>query len=414
MATTLDKITVKGTDIPLLLEEDHKLPIVSLQIIFLGSGSGSDGAVYGLSSLTADLLEEGTKKLGSVAFNTKLEEKAISLEFNAGKEWFSVSLNSLKEHFDDGVTLTRSLLDDPNLTAGTLTKIKNIALGDLSRLESNFDYTARTGLHELLFDGTPLAHPARGNAATVQKITLRQISDFLKSSLVQERAVVLVGGDITLKEAKAHAAKIIAVLPKGEAVEQLTFDASKSAETKLIKRETQQAYIHFGAPFNMPYDSNDSYKATVASFILGGGGFGSRLMEEVRVKRGLAYGAHSQIHLSHSSSYLSGELQTKLSSQDEAKEIVQTVVRDFVRHGATQQELSDARDFILGSEPLKNETMNQRLGRAFDDYYRKQAQGWRKEQLQAIKSLSLADLNAFLAQHAEINDISFFIITNDD
>ncbi len=90
--------------------------------------------------------------------------------------------------------------------------------------------------------------------------------------------------------------------------------------------------------------------AKVASFILGGSGFGSRLMEEIRVKRGLAYSAYGQVSMNKSHSYFTGYLQTKLESADEAKELVSSLVNEFVRNGVTKDELEAAKNFLLGSE----------------------------------------------------------------
>jgi len=178
-----------------------------------------------------------------------------------------------------------------------------------------------------------------------------------------------------------------------------------------VQKQTQQAYIYFGSPYNVRYDDPEAYKARVATFILGTGGFGSRLMEEIRVKKGLAYSAYARVHINKSTTYLSGYLQTKLESQDEALKTVRKVLSDFVQNGAKLEELIQTKKFLLGSEPLRNETMSQRLHRAFMDYYKGFTLGHSKEELEKIEALSLEELNAFIKNHKEILSLSVSIVT---
>ncbi|MDR2639490.1 MAG: insulinase family protein [Helicobacteraceae bacterium] len=400
-------------DTPLLCEPDRKLPIVSLQIVFLGSGSIGEGKNAGVAYLTSALLDQGTKKLGSVAFARALEEKAISLNFQARKESFSIHLSSLKEQFGEGVDQLTALIKDPNLSADALKKIKIAAQGEFGALENDFDYVAERGLNEILFENSPLMRPAMGDWQSVQKIGLKDIENHIKTALVKERVVLLFGGDLSAEEAKRWGEKILNALPSGKKAELGFYAASDKAKTVSVKRETKQAYIYFGAPFNLRFDDDEGYKATAASFILGASGFGSRLMEEIRVKRGLAYGAYAFTSLSLTNARFGGHLQTKLESQEEAIAIVKEAIADFVKNGATQKELDEARQFILGSEPLRNETMNQRLNRAYGDFYRGKPIGWQQEQLKKIETLKLAELNAFIAAHPEILRLSFFIVTNE-
>ena len=161
----------------------------------------------------------------------------------------------------------------------------------------------------------------------------------------------------------------------------------------------------------MKVDDAEYFKARVATFILGTGGFGSRLMEEIRVKRGLAYSAYARVHMSKSSSYMTGYLQTKLDSMDEAKKTVSEVIQDFVKNGVTKEELEQTKKFLLGSEPLRVETMSQRLNRTFMDYYKGFESGHSSHELEKIKNLKLKDLNKFIKSHKEILNITYAIVT---
>jgi predicted Zn-dependent peptidase len=134
-------------------------------------------------------------------------------------------------------------------------------------------------------------------------------------------------------------------------------------------------------------------------------------MEEVRVKRGLAYSAYARTSLNRSHSAFSGHLQTKLETQEEAIKLVKEVISEFVKKGATAEELEQAKKFIIGSEPLRNETLSQRLNRTFMEYYKGFDIGHSTKELELIEKLTLKDLNDFVASHDEINKLSFSIVT---
>ncbi len=412
MAATIEHINVEGREIPVIFEQDTRLPMVTMQFTFTNSGNIADGKSAGLAKLSARLLNEGTKTLGSSAFAESLESRAISISAVTGTETFVLESASLKEEFDTTLLKLSELLSDPNYTPSTMKKIKTMTLGRLSQKENDFDYVASNELKAILFEGTPLAQPSAGTPQSISSITLRDVKGFVAKHLTRSNLIVVIGGDVTLDEVKDKIAKVIALLPEGDVAPVAHYDVRKSPKTNVLTRTTQQAYIYFGSPYHMAVDDKEYYKARVATFILGTGGFGSRLMEEIRVKRGLAYSAYARVHVSKSSSYLSGYLQTKTESMDEAKQTVEKVIAKFVKKGVTKEELEQTKRFLLGSEPLRVETMSQRLNRTFLEYYKGFKLGHSQKELQKIEKLKLKDLNEFIKKHSEINDLSFAIVTD--
>ncbi len=411
MAAQIDSIKVEGIDVPLIFEKDTRLPLVNTQIIFTNSGSITDTKIAGLAKFSAKILNNGTKKLGSNGFATALESRAIHLSAHTGTETFVIETGSLKEEYTDSMKYLKDLLKDPNYTDENLKQVKTMTIGSLSKKENDYDYVASNELKKLLFAGTPLANPSAGTIKSVESIQLKNVEDFVKKHLVIARAIVVVGGDVDLQSVKKEVKKVLKLLPKGEKKPLAHYEASSTPKESILKRDTKQAYIYFGSPYNMAVNDPDYYKARVATFILGTGGFGSRLMEEIRVKRGLAYSAYARVHVSKSSSYLTGYLQTKIESMDEAKKTVSAVIEKFVKEGVTQEELEQTKKFLLGSEPLRVETMSQRLNRTFMDYYKGFSLDHSAKELQKIKALQLKDLNAFIGQHKEILEQSFAIVT---
>lgn len=414
MSAVLETIEVNSKEKYIIFEEDKNLPIVTMQIVFEQSGAIEDGNLSGLAKLSSKLLREGSKSDGSTLFAQKLESKAISLSASAGFETFVIEISSLKSEFNEGVKLLKKLLKEPNLTESTFEKVKTMAIGSLMQKESNYDYIASRELKSSLFRDTPLQSPISGTIESLKRIELKDIEEFIESHLTLNRAIVVVGGDLNISEAKSYSKDILSNLELGDEVSKIqSFSAKDTKEfKKVVKEDTKQAYIYFGAPLNIRVSDEDRFKAKVSSFILGSSGFGSRLMEEIRVKRGLAYSAYSRFTINKSHSYFSGYLQTKLESQDEAIEVVKSLIKDFIENGVTQKELESAKKFILGSEPLRNETLSQRLSRTFLEFYRDIGVGYHLQELEKIEALELDDLNQFIKSHSEILSLTISVVTN--
>ncbi len=412
MSAVIKKINISGVQVPVVYEQDNSLPVVSLELIFRNSGSLEDGNFSGLARFSSKMFNEGTKALGSTKFSEILDDNAISLSASNGNETFVFNLNALKEKFPLAIKELKELLKDPNLSEESLKKVKTMTLGELLSKENDFDYIASLNLKEILFDGTPLGHNSLGNKESIKSLKLENIESFIKKHIVLNRAMIVIGGDIEETEAIKYIEKLLFELPKGECQKVGFYNANDKEKIRIIKKETKQAYVYFGAPFYLKVNDKDAYKAKVAAFILGSSGFGSRLMEEIRVKKGLAYSVYSKINLNKSYNDFSGYLQTKVQTKDEAITCVKEIIENFIKQGATKEELSSAKKFLEGSEPLRVETLSQRLNRAFFEYYRGLKIGYSKDELKLIKQLSLKDLNDFISKHSEILKLSFSIVTD--
>ena len=410
MGATIKHIDVKGIQVPIIFEEQKSLPILNLQLVFQNSGYIQDKDKSGLVSLSSKLLNEGTKELGATAFAQELEENAISLTTSNGFETFVIELSNLKEQSNKGLSLLTDLLKSPNFSQDTLDKLKTIQNGSLKRKENDFDYVAQNQLKSVLFAGTALENPSSGTIETTSKIQLKDIENFITNTISLSNLIIVAGGDFEEEEFEKFIKPFLETLKVGQKNEfqKINF-ISKNDEKTLIK-DTEQAYIYFGSSFNADSKDEENYKAKVASFILAGSGFGSRLMEEIRVKRGLAYSAYGSISINKSHTYFNGYLQTKNESANEAKDLVKQLVAQFVKDGVTQEELTAAKNFLTGSEPLRSETLSQRLNSAFTLYYRGLEQDYSKKELEKIQNLKLEDLNSYIKSHNEINNLTFSIV----
>ncbi len=410
MATSVKEITINDTKVPIVFEEGRYIPIVSIQLVFKNAGHLSN-TIDGLADMSAKLLNEGTEKEGSIGFATKLDAHAVDVSAQAGRESFIIEISALKSEIAYAVERVIELLNNPNYTQEALEQIKHQKIGWITQKKSDFDYIAATTLRATLFKATALAKPYDGTLESIKKIRLEDIQKFISSHLGYNNVIGVVGGDIEFEKAEQYLKEILALFPKVQIQETQKINASDKKELVMTNEATQQAYIYFGSPFNFSYKEEKQYLAKIAEYLLGGAGFGSRLMEEIRVKRGLTYGVYAALRRTKSVSYLSGYLQTKLSTQDEAKNLVQEVVDTFVKVGITQKELDDTKKFLLGSEPLRTETLSQRLGHAYNDYYYGRTLNFATEQLKKLEAVTLDEVNAFIKSHTELSNITFSIVT---
>lgn len=410
MSATIKHINIKGTEVPIIFEEQKDLPILNLQLVFQNSGYIQDKDKSGLVNLSSSILNEGTKELGSSNFAQILDENAITIHSSNGFETFVIEVSSLKEQSKKAVSLLNDLLKSPNFTQSSLDKIKTIQTGYLKRKENDFDFIAQNQLKAVLFKDTALENPSSGTIESISKIELKDIENFLSKTISLNNLIIVAGGNFTQKEIETLIRPILENLKTGEKSEVKKIDFKSQKSEKTLQRDTEQAYIYFGSSFNIDSKDEENYKAKVASFILGGSGFGSRLMEEIRVKRGLAYSAYGNISINKTHTYFSGYLQTKNETAKEAQELVSKLVDEFVENGVTQEELTAAKNFLLGSEPLRNETLAQRLNKAFTLYYRGLDQDYSKKELEKIQNLKLEDLNNYIKSHKEINNLIFSIV----
>jgi len=412
MSANIKHIDYKGIQIPVIFEKQNSLPTYNLQLVFQNSGFVQDHDKSGLASLSSKLLNEGTRELGSIEFANKLESDAISLHTSNGFETFVIELSSLMDVKDKALDLMIQLLNSPNYSKTTLKKLKTLQTGSLQRKENDFDYIAKVGLKKLLFKGTALENPSSGTIKSIESISIEDIEKFISKNLILENLIIVAGGDTNYKDLEKDILKVLKKFKSGKKKDLSLIETSKKSKITTQNKKTEQAYIYFGSPFDINPKDENVYIAKVASFILGGSGFGSRLMEEIRVKRGLAYSAYGYISINNTYSNFNGYLQTKLESTDEAKDLVSKIVSDFVKSGVTQKELDSAKNFLMGSEPLRTETLGQRLNRSFMLHYKGLEQSYPEMELELIENLSLEKLNTYIKSHDEINQLSFSIVRN--
>ena len=241
MSATIKHININNVDIPVIFEEQKSLPILNLQLIFKNSGYIKDNQNLGLASLSARVLNEGTKKLGSVKFSEILDDNAITIHSAVGFETLTIELSSLKEKSNLAIKSLNELLQSPNLSENSLEKVKTLAIGSLKRKENDFDDVASKGLNALLYSGTALANPASGTIESISKIELKNIEQFLKNSLTLNNLTIVAGGDISFIELENALKPLLKELKVGEKEDIQKIEFVSKKEEKEVSKQTEQA-----------------------------------------------------------------------------------------------------------------------------------------------------------------------------
>ncbi|EAH5176884.1 insulinase family protein [Campylobacter lari] len=402
-------LSVNGVKIDIIYEYENELPIVFFKMIFKNSGKIAEKNHAGVASMLARMLNEGS---GDNFFKV-LEQKAVELYAKASFEHFQINIKCLKEHFNFAVEKLEELLLNVRFDEKILQRLKTLALGELASLNTDYDYQAKRLLNKNVFIDEIFASGLDGTKESIEKISLKELHDFMSENLVLDNALFVFGGDIKEDEVKVKTEKICQILKRNIPNQNKSYKLIDENIEVSEQKSTEQAYIYFCSPFNIQINDEKMYLAKLALFILGQGGFGSRLMEEVRVKRGLAYSVYAMLDVNLNYSRVFGYLQTKNESSNEAKALVKEVFKNFVQNGVNDKEFQLAKQFLVGSMPLRYESLAKRLDIMLNEYLHGLKLGNLKEEMQKIKNTNLDELNDFIKAHSEITKVSFASIENE-
>ena len=403
-------LKINDLDIPFIFEENNDLPIIVLKLVFRNSGRISDGEFAGLSRIFARILNEGVDD----NFFKNLDFKAINLDSSSNFETFEINISCLKENFKFALESLINLLLNPRFDEKILNKVKISAISELASKNNDFDYLAKVLLNKISFKNKDFYLPNDGNKDTIEKISLKKLDDFYKKNIALNNLVISLGGDIKEQNAKELLSTYFSKLHKGIKVDNKFYKIEENQEDVLIKKDSQQAYIYFSSFFDTDFKDKNFHLAKIALFVLGQGGFGSRLMEEIRVKRGLAYSAYAMLDINLSYKRVFGYLQTKNESSNEAIKLVKDIFNDFVKNGVSENELKQAKNFLIGSLPLRYESLNKRLAISFDEFYYGLEKNAFKKSLLDIEKTNLEQLNEYIKKHSEIIKLNFASVKNEN
>lgn len=335
--------------------ENHDLPMLDVAVDF-PAGSGFDSAEKsGLAGLTHALLELGAEGMSEDDIARKLADIGAQLGGNFDADRANVAVRTLSSRVerDEALAVMARVLQRPLFPDAVLAREKTRLIAALKEAETKPEAIAAKAFSKAVFGPHPYGLPASGEITTVEKLQRSDLDAFYASHYGAKSAVVALMGDISRDEAESIAQNLTAQLPPGGASSEIAQVVPQSSASKLrMPHPATQSHILVGAP-GVARNDPDYFPLYVGNYILGGGGFVSRLMQEVREKRGMAYSVYSYfIPMQQPGAFQIG-LQTRKDQADEALQIVNSTLRDFIERGVSEKELSAAKQNIINGFPLR-------------------------------------------------------------
>ena len=303
------------------LINEPSIPFMSLALRFGGGSVGDPEGKEGLANLVSGLLDEGAGDLDSQAFQTELEDLAIHLSFNAGRDSFSGDLKTLTEHRDRAFEMLRLAISEPRFDDGPVERIRSQIQASLRRRLDDPDRLASRNWFERAFSGHVYARPVDGTIESVAAIDADDLRSFVDGRLARDNLLIGVAGDITADELGPLLDHAFGGLPASAKPLATTPVTPAEHGIEVVRQNVPQSKVLFGQKGLMRKDP-DFYAAYVANHILGGGGFTSRLTKEIREARGLAYSVYSYLYPTEFAPIWLGGLGTSNASVGEALDLV--------------------------------------------------------------------------------------------
>ena len=336
--------------------ENHDLPMLDISVEF-PAGSAYDRAdKAGLGSMVVRMLNRGAYGMSEDEIARRVADIGAELAWRSDQDRGGLGLRTLSSDRErrQALDIFARVLRSPDFARDVLEREKVRLIGALKESDTQPGTIASLAFNRLVFREHPYALRASGEVATVEKFTRADLLEFYRRHYAAPYAVVALIGDVTRAQAEAIAEEVTRGLPRADGAEPPLAPVTELAAgaTSSIAHHATQAHIMIGAP-GMRRDDPDYFPLFVGNYVLGGGGFVSRINEEIRQKRGLAYSAYSYFSpLRQQGPFLIG-MQTQRDQAEAALKVAREVLRDFVANGPTEKELAAAKQNIIGGFPLR-------------------------------------------------------------
>ncbi len=402
LAAPAEAVTVKTvpapTGVEVWLSEEHAIPLIAVNISFPAGSAYDPANKPGLAALTASLIDEGAGDMNSQAFKQAMESKAVRISAQADRDYIVVTMTTLKENADEAFRLLALALQHPRFDAEAIERIRASMLADLKQQDEDPGDIAQKAWFRTYFGTHPYAHPTQGTVAGLGAVTAADIKSFATDHIVRDRAKVAVAGDISEVDLRKALQTLFLPLPPKVVPVIAPPQLAGTGSTRTVPSDQPAPVAVFGFVGPMRADP-DFIPAYVTNYILGGGGFSSRLMDAVRDKRGLTYGIATGLADYRVTSIIEGNVQSDKAKILTALEVTKQEMTNFAKTGATAQELTDAKTYLTGAFAL-NFDSNAKIARTLNAYQRSGlAADYVVKRNAMINAVTLAQVNAMAKKY---------------
>lgn len=343
--------------------ENHDLPILDVSVEFAAGSSMDSPDKSGRAGLVQHLLSLGAGGLSEDQVATALADVGAQLKNQFDRDRAGVSLRTLSSEKErtQALDIFARIIQHPEFPKSVVAREKTRIAASIKESSTKPDYIGDRELMKMLYGQHPYGLTETGEIETLNRLQREDLIAFYRTHYVAKNAIIAMIGDVTRQEAAAIAERLTEKLPAKEAETMIPAVSIPQAGIKRISHPAAQSHIQLAYP-GLRRNDPDYFPLLVGNHILGGGGFVSRLMEEVRQQRGLAYSVYSFFSpYQEQGPFLVG-LQTKKEQSEDAFALVQQVLKNFVENGPTEAELVAAKQNIIGGFPLRIDSNNKILG----------------------------------------------------
>lgn len=359
-ARLLPQRAVLENGLILLTSEEKALPMVTFNLLIKAGSRFDTSGSEGLANLTARLLTTGTRKRTALEISETLDFIGALLSVSSGKELATVSLTLLKKDLDVGLKLLAEILTESVFPPEEIERQKQSVIASIRAKRENPGRIAQRKFLEALFPESPYGRPTEGTEQSIKAIERDSLVEFYERFYRPNGAILAVVGDVSHQEMVQSLSKVFQSWGRGPSVEEPPPPSLPGPKNFIrINKNLTQANIIIGHE-GVPRDHPDYYAIQVMNYILGGGGFSSRLMDSIRNERGLAYSVYSAFSSSKYVGTFRVAMQTKNETAREAIRIAMDEIRGIREKGVSKGELKAAKDYLIGSFPLRLNT-NRRI-----------------------------------------------------
>jgi zinc protease len=357
LSTEIARRTTLPNGLTLVVAERNQLPTIHLQVLVRAGSATDDAHRLGLANLTAELLLQGTTTQDAARISRRIESVGGSLTAGADLDFTSINLAVLKKDLPLGLELLTDILLNPQFAEPEVERKTAEMKARLKRMEEEPRQIAQLAFAKNLFGSHPYANPVEGSVVTLDRLTRIDIQRFFHTYYRPNNALITVVGQITLEEATAVLEKAFGGWQSTPVQKPPAAPPQEKARPELVKidRPSSQAHIlwgHLGVARKNP----DFYALQVMNYILGGGGFVSRLMDQIRDNLGLTYGISSHFEAREYPGAFEISLETKNQNANQAVAEIMKELKKFLEQGVTNTELEEAKAYLTGSFPMRMDT----------------------------------------------------------
>ncbi len=355
LATTIERVVSPG-GIEAWLVHEPAVPMIAIDFAFVGGAAQDAPGKGGTASLVASLLDEGAGDLDAKTFHARLERKAIELGFQAERDTLRGTLRTLTENKDEAFDYLRLAVTQPRFDQSDVEVIRAQILSMLRRATTSPTDIANLRWWQVAFADHPYGRPVNGTLESVPTVTIADLKDYTHRVLARGNLKVAVVGDIDAETVKVMLDRVFGGLPAQPELKPVPNVSPQGLGRRIVvKVDVPQAVVAFGGP-GIARKDPDFMAAYIVNHVLGGGAFSSRLYQEVREKRGLAYSVYdSLVWLNHSALFLGGTA-TRADRAGETLEVIDKEIHRLADEGPTADELAKAKAYLNGSFVLNLDT----------------------------------------------------------